>query len=379
MKKYTNSNKNHSHRIYGPSLSDIFSSDVLHSILSSPTDTLQALNEAIDATKVRNKTESTKTKIKNFLNGDFKINFNGSFEALKRDLRKLFSMNRFGGTDYAVYEIPTGRMAFRLSDHNANGNKFEQDETEVNISVFVAFKEYNVPESKIPFTEFKIKPEIFESKRENVIRAIIIAVQNALNGDDFDIPEEFADRVDYPLNNSEINTQNDKTENSNLNYNMAKNSKRLYENIMNDVSKSVRRKMYENYVEDNEYLYDDIMESVGKIVRRNLNEAWGADLLDPKIASSLEPKKTSRSARLRNIIDELDKESEIAPYKLQKISDLISKYKIEDETLIEALVNLISYASPIHIADFVRQLSRSGYEFDDRFFNELKTLLKNSI
>ena len=325
MKKYTNSNKNHSHRIYGPSLSDIFSSDVLHSILSSPTDTLQALNEAIDATKVRNKTESTKTKIKNFLNGDFKINFNGSFEALKRDLRKLFSMNRFGGTDYAVYEIPTGRMAFRLADHNANGNKFEQDETEVNISVFVAFKEYNVPESKIPFTEFKIKPEIFESKRENVIRAIIIAVQNALNGDDFDIPEEFADRVDYPLNNSEINTQNDKTENSNLIYNMAKNSKRLYENIMNDVSKSVRRKMYENYVEDNEYLYDDIMESVGKIVKKYVNET--EEYSNPRI--------TNISSKYNYLYRQQPDDKEYR----QRLSDFIDA--CPDENLNDALLNYL--------------------------------------
>ena len=62
------------HRTYGQILSDTFSSNVLHSILSSPTDTLQALNEALDDAKIQNNTQSTKNKLKKFYNGDFKIN-----------------------------------------------------------------------------------------------------------------------------------------------------------------------------------------------------------------------------------------------------------------------------------------------------------------
>ena len=48
------------HRTYGPAPSDTFSSNVLHSILSSPTDTLQALNEALDNAKIQNNTQSIK-------------------------------------------------------------------------------------------------------------------------------------------------------------------------------------------------------------------------------------------------------------------------------------------------------------------------------
>ena len=61
---------NHCQRTYGPILSDTFSSDVLHSHLSSPTDTLQTLNEAaqLDDAKIRNNTQSTKNKIKKFGN-----------------------------------------------------------------------------------------------------------------------------------------------------------------------------------------------------------------------------------------------------------------------------------------------------------------------
>ena len=60
--------KNHSQRTYRPILSDTFSSDVPHSILSSLTDTLQALNEANNIAKIRNNTQSTKNKIKKFGN-----------------------------------------------------------------------------------------------------------------------------------------------------------------------------------------------------------------------------------------------------------------------------------------------------------------------
>lgn len=148
---------------------------------------------------------------------------------------------------------------------------------------------------------------------------------------------------------------------------MAKNNKRLYESIMSDVSKSVRRKMYENYVEDNEYLYDDIMESVSKIVKRRLNEVTIDDFNIPM------PKV---STRMQKIIDEFDKEPKITPDKLQKISDLTVKYKIEDEKLIESLISLIEYHSPKRWFYFSRELSRSGYQLDDSFFAELAKLLK---
>ena len=57
---------NYSHRTYGQILSDTFSSNVLHSILSSPTDTFQALNEAFDNAKIQNNTQSTKNKLRKF-------------------------------------------------------------------------------------------------------------------------------------------------------------------------------------------------------------------------------------------------------------------------------------------------------------------------
>ena len=233
---------NHSQRTYGPALSDIFSSDVLHSILSSPTDTLQALNEAVDDTKIKNVTQSTKTKIQKFYNGDFVVRYNGTFAQIRSDLRKLFSMDREGATDYAVYDIPNGRMAFRLADHNANGNNFEKDNADSNISVYVAIKEYPVPESEIPFTEYKIAEETFNNNREVAIRAIVDAVASALSGKGFSIPESIAERHDYPINESKTNK------------NMKKNIIKLNESQLRKViAESVKKVLKEGMSFDNIY------------------------------------------------------------------------------------------------------------------------------
>jgi len=148
--------KNHLQRNFGSSLSENFSGDVIHSILSNPTDTLQALDESDLSTKIRNTTQSAKNKLKKFFNGDFLINYNGTFAQIRQGLRKLLSLNLEGRSDYAVYDTPNGKMAFRLTDHNANGNNFIQDDAEINISVYVAFNEYNYVDTDVHYKEYKI-------------------------------------------------------------------------------------------------------------------------------------------------------------------------------------------------------------------------------
>jgi len=252
---------NHSQRTYGPALSDIFSSDVLHSILSSPTDTLQALNEAVDVTKIKNATQSTKTKIQKFYNGDFVVRYNGTFAQIRSDLRKLFSMDREGATDYAVYDIPNGRMAFRLADHNANGNNFEKDDADSNISVYVAIKEYPVPESEIPFTEYKISEETFNNNREVAVRAIVDAVASALSGNGFSIPESIAERHDYPITESKTKK------------NMKKNVVKINENTLRQiVAESVKKVLKENMEDGPSFAEDNL---VRKIVEYHLKDFNG--------------------------------------------------------------------------------------------------------
>ena len=66
---------NHYQRKIGLNLSEFFSSDVLHPILSCPTDTLQALDEAFDDAKVANITQSAKNMLKKFYSHDYIIDY----------------------------------------------------------------------------------------------------------------------------------------------------------------------------------------------------------------------------------------------------------------------------------------------------------------
>ena len=67
---------NHYQRKIGLNLSELFSSDVLHPIMTCPTDTLQALDEDVfDDAKVQKITQTAKNKIQKFLNGDYIIDY----------------------------------------------------------------------------------------------------------------------------------------------------------------------------------------------------------------------------------------------------------------------------------------------------------------
>ena len=52
--------RNRYQRKFGSILSEIFSSDVIRSILSNPTDTLQTLNESKMGAKIQNTTQGAK-------------------------------------------------------------------------------------------------------------------------------------------------------------------------------------------------------------------------------------------------------------------------------------------------------------------------------
>ena len=91
-------------------------------------------------------------------------------------MRKLLAMRKSGTSDYAVYNTPNGKFAFRIANHNARGDNFAQNNANMNISVYVAFHEYEVHKSNVKYTEYKIKPEVFNKNKKKVINAIINAV-----------------------------------------------------------------------------------------------------------------------------------------------------------------------------------------------------------
>ena len=235
-------NKNHLQRNFGSSLSENFSGDGIHSILSNPTDTLQALNESDLSAKIRNTTQSAKNKLKKFFNGDFTINYNGTFAQIRQGLRKLLSLNLEGRSDYAVYDTPNGKMAFRLTDHNANGNNFIQDDAEINISVYVAFNEYENVDTDVHYKEYKIRPEVFNSKRVECINAIINAVNNALNGNEFEIDSSLAQMQEYnkPMVSDEEEADSEEIKNNVIKTEMKHMNKKLIRLTESDLHKIVK-------------------------------------------------------------------------------------------------------------------------------------------
>lgn len=207
--------------------------------MSNPTDTLQALNESKLGAKIQNTTQSAKNKLKKFNNGDFSIRYNGTFAQVRQDLRKLLALSLQGRSDYAVYDTPNGRLAFRLTDHNANGNNFEQDEADINLSVYVAFEEFDHVECSIRYKEYRIASDVFEANRETCINAIINGVYNALEGKEFEIDNSIAQMTEYnkPITCKEPSDDENNQEKLNCNRNMNKNRIKLTESQLRQIVK----------------------------------------------------------------------------------------------------------------------------------------------
>ena len=95
-------------------------------------------------------------------------------------MRKFFGMDYAGNSNYAVFNISNGTMAFRLSTHNANGENFAQDNAAMNVSVYIARNEYEQPESSVPFDEYQISEEDFNNNKEDFVKSLIESVDDAL-------------------------------------------------------------------------------------------------------------------------------------------------------------------------------------------------------
>ena len=156
---------------------DAFSGSLVQSAHHSPTATLSVSS---DLTKLDNKTQKIKKNIRKFKNGDAHIETNGCIKTTLNDLRKFFGMDYAGNSNYAVFNISNGTMAFRLSTHNANGENFAQDNAAMNVSVYIARNEYEQPESSVPFDEYQISEEDFNNNKEDFVKSLIESVDDAL-------------------------------------------------------------------------------------------------------------------------------------------------------------------------------------------------------
>ena len=227
-------NKNRLRKKSAPSYSEIPSGDVHPSILGGATDTAQTSKDA-DA-NIANVTKGAKNNIRKFLNNDFPINYSGGFRTVVVGLRQLLKLRYKGGSNYAKYQTPNGIFSFRLSDHNANGNNFEN--SEINISVYVAYHEYDVPESEVKYTEYKITPQLFENNPQSVVSAIVNGISKALNGESFSLDDSIATGDSFPKETPIENNKTDKNESKNMN---RKNTIRLTEaELKNLINETVR-------------------------------------------------------------------------------------------------------------------------------------------
>ena len=269
-------NKNRLRKKSAPSYSEIPSGDVHPSILGGATDTTQTSKDA-DA-NIANVTKGAKNNIRKFLNNDFPINYSGGFRTVVVGLRQLLKLRYKGGSNYAKYQTPNGIFSFRLSDHNANGNNFEN--SEINISVYVAYHEYDVPESEVKYTEYKITPQLFENNPQSVVSAIVNGISKALNGESFSLDDSIATGDSFPKETPIENNKTDKNESKNMNRN---NTIRLSEselkNIITESVKNILKEQQDGNVTDNpiiNQLWNELMSINQGLIKEILQKyGWG--------------------------------------------------------------------------------------------------------
>ena len=195
QKKKTRINKNRPQVGSGPSNSDSPSDNVNSSITSSPTDTLRASKNS--GAKIINNLTPIFAKIRKFKNNDYFINYSKGWNGALVGLRKLLQLDYAGGSNYANYETPNGILCLRLADHNANGNNFNSEHT--NISVYVALIEYPHILSEVEYTEYKIEQSTYNADPKNVIHSIICAIEDSLKGNVFDLDITIAHKTCYKV------------------------------------------------------------------------------------------------------------------------------------------------------------------------------------
>lgn len=135
--------------------------------------------------KIANDTQSAKNNLKKFANDDFKISTT-SLQTTFRDLSRLLNLQTKGGSRYTILQTDGGfTIAVRLSDHGANGNNFKQDNADNNLSIVIERRRFDDMPSEIEFTEATIPMSTFESRPEDVVKAIVRGVNDVLSDKPF--------------------------------------------------------------------------------------------------------------------------------------------------------------------------------------------------
>ncbi len=170
---------------------DASSGGLVRNAHRSPADTPGVTS---DPAKVRIITQKAKNNIKKYGNGDKKITISGNFGKDSKHFRAILGLDYQGNSNYAVYDTPAGRLAFRLANHNAFGDNFARDNADQNISVYVALNEYDQPDSAISYTEYRISPRDYARHKDEFAKSLIESVGTAIETGTFPQPR-FTEKV----------------------------------------------------------------------------------------------------------------------------------------------------------------------------------------
>lgn len=179
----------------GPTYSDSPSDNDNSSITSSPTDTLRTSKNP--GAKIIKNLTPIQAKIKKFKSNDYSIDISNGWNGALIGLRKILQLNYRGSSSYANYDTPKGVLSLRLSGHNANGNNFSSEN--INISIFVALFEYEHIKTGVKYIEYKITEETYSKDPEKVVYEIITSVERALNGAEFKLSMDIAEKTLYDI------------------------------------------------------------------------------------------------------------------------------------------------------------------------------------
>lgn len=137
---------------------------------------------SLTKSKIANHTSSAKNKLKKFFNGDYRVKpKNRTWGSVLNWFGRLLSLHCKGQSYYNYFNTPKGILDFRLSNHNAHPKNFKERGGDINISVYVALLELDIPQDKdVAYTEFRYSKEDYERHSDEIINAIIKGFDNAL-------------------------------------------------------------------------------------------------------------------------------------------------------------------------------------------------------
>ncbi|MFI3268161.1 MAG: hypothetical protein R3Y51_05535 [Rikenellaceae bacterium] len=153
-----------------------------HEVAGAPVPNASVSN--VNSTKVQNKINKAKQNIENSLKRINNIGIANNFRTLSV-LADILGMDSRKGSKYAQYTTPKGTVTIRLSDHKANGNNFNQNQSDNNLSIVIEKHYTTQPSSNVPYTEFIYPIAKNTNEYRSIIKSILNGVSSVLDGNEY--------------------------------------------------------------------------------------------------------------------------------------------------------------------------------------------------